>query len=253
MRWRNRVLCTIAAAAALTTTGFALAAPNPESLQRTLETFTEWTGGPARDMQDFGTGQYQFEGQMVGGARRAVDSAGSRYTLEHMTNPNDLRVELQALYDGVLHDRPNPPDNGLQETPDPDLLPDWNGNGIYGEAGSGLDDRGDWDLDLDVDRDAARFRYPTFHADGSISHDGGHGVAMEAGFVNSRGLFIDATLWLPGDLVTDLNTTKDEVTFATQAPKRPAIVFSDGVSSSQVNYYWFAEAILASKRGSGEP
>lgn len=245
MRWRNRALCTIAAAAALTTTGLALAAPSPESLQRTLETFTEWTGGPARDLQDFGTGQYQFEGQVVGGARRAIDSASSRYTPEHLADRNGLRVELQALYDGVLHDRPNPPDNGLQETPDPDLLPDWNGNGVYGEAGSGLDDKGDWDLDLDVRRDAGWFRYPTFHDDGQITHGGGRGVAMEVGFVNSRGLFIDATLWLPGDLVSSADPATDVVTITDPASPHPAIVFSDGVSSSQVNYYWFAEAMAA--------
>jgi len=247
---------TVAASVVLTTTGLALAAPSPDSLQRSAETFTEWTGGPAKDMQDFGTGQYQFEGQVVGGARRAVDSASTRYTPDRLTNPETARLELQALYDGILHDRPNPPDNGLQETADPALLPDWNGNGIYGEAGSGTADKGDWDLDLDITRDVGWFRYPTFHDDGTVTHDADPvlpidrpnrqmmGVALEAGFINSRGLFIDATLWLPGDAVTQPGAQRNDFEIS-QPADHPAIVFSDGVSSSQVNYYWFAEAMAA--------
>lgn len=256
MRWLNGVVGTVAVAVGLTASGLALAAPSPDSLQRSAETFTEWTDGPRHDMQDFGTGQYQFEGQVVGGARRTVDSASTRYPPNRLTNPDTARLELQALYDGILHDRPNPPDNGLQETADPALLPDWNDNGIYGEAGSGLGDRGDWDLDLDTRRDVGWFRYPTFHDDGTVTHDadpvlpadppspGTMGVALEAGFINSRGLFIDATLWLPGDAVTPLGPQRSDIKISELAG-HPAIVFSDGVSSSQVNYYWFAEAMAA--------
>lgn len=261
MRWRTRFLCTIAAAAALTASGLALAAPSTESLRRSVETFTEWAGAPQRDVQDAALGQYQLEAQVEGGARRAVDSASSRYTPDRVTNPDDLRVELQALYDSVLHDRPNPPDNNLQETADPELLPDWNGDGAYGQAGSGLSDRGDYDLDLDQRRDVAWFRYPTFREDGTVTHAAdpvdpqapNHqmmGVAIEVGFVNSRGLFIDATLWVPGDLVVAVDpavdgTRSDSVTFDSSVGKRPALVFSDGISSNQVMYYWFAESMAA--------
>ncbi len=254
MRWRNRVLCTIAAAAALTTTGLALALPSGESLQRSAETFIEWTDSTRRDAEDPDLGRYQLEAQTLGGARRAVNSASSRYTAERLTNEETLRIELQALYDGVLHDRPNPPDNGLLESADPDLLPDWNGNWVFGEAGSGLDDPGDYDLDLDQRRDVAWFRYPTFLDDGRVAHAADPvdpsspdrsliGAAIEAGFVNSRGLFIDATLWVPGSLVKALDPQTDELEL--EATPTPTIVFSNGVSSSQIMYYWFAEAMAA--------
>jgi hypothetical protein len=245
MHWRTKVTCGIAVAAGLGTAGIAVADPGPNTVVGPVETFTEWTGSSQQDVADTATGQYQFEAQVEGGARRAADSAARRYTPGRLTDPTSLRVELQALYDSVLHDRPNPPDNGLQETADPALLPDWNGNGVFGEAGSGLDNRGDYDLDLDTNRDVGRFRYPDFHDDGTVTYPGGGGVALEAGFVNSRGLFIDATLWVPGDLVQSLDATNDSVTLGPLASKRPALVFSNGVSSSQIMYYWFAEAMAA--------
>lgn len=246
MRWGNRIRCAAAAAGGLSILGLTLAAADPSdpsTITRPVETFTEWTGSSRQDAEDPATGQYQFEAQTLGGARRAIDSAERRYTPDRLTDPATLRVELQALYDSVLHDRPNPPDNGVQETADPALLPDWDGDGVYGEAGSGLDDRGDYDLDLDAVRDAGRFRYPIFHDDGSVTYGAGGGVALEAGFVNSRGLFIDATLWVPGDLVESLDTEGDVVELRQVAT--PALVFANGISSSQIMYYWFAQSMAA--------
>lgn len=261
MRRRTKIICAIAVAVGLTTAGVALADPDPNTVVRPVQTFTEWTDSSQQDVADTATGQYQFEAQVEGGARRAADGAGRRYTPGRLTDPTSLRVELQALYDALLHDRPNPPDNGLQETADPALLPDWNGNGVYGEAGRGLDDRGDYDLDLDQRLDAAWFRYPTFHDDGTVTHDadavaaarpshGAMGAALETQFINSRGLVIDATLWVPGDIVTGIDAAVDEshldsITLGPRASKRPTLVFSNGVSSSQIMYYWFAEAMAA--------
>ncbi|MEO7430012.1 MAG: CocE/NonD family hydrolase, partial [Acidimicrobiales bacterium] len=115
---------------------------------------------------------------------------------------------------------------------------DWNGNDHFG-----VDDPSDYDLDLDAHRDVAMFRYPVFHDDGTVTHPGGSGVAMEAGFVNSRGLLVDATLWVPGELVEGMDAPSDIVTLRTE--KRPAIAFASGISSSQVDYYWFAESMAA--------
>lgn len=211
-------------------------APEPGPVVAGVQTFTDWTAGPRDDLPDQGIGRYQFETQVVGGARRAAASAERRYTPERMTDPATLRVELAELYDDVLHNRPNPPDNPVQEVGHPDLLPDWDADGTYGEPE-------DYDVDVDVDRDAAWFRYPVFGADGSIDHvPDREGVAVEAGFVNSRGLFVDATLWLPGDRLT---LDGDTVSYPAALAARPGLVFSNGLSSRQEEYYWFAEAMVA--------
>jgi hypothetical protein len=198
-----------------------------------VESFTYWTDNTTRDAQDFGLGQYNFEEGQFGAARRVVQRAPGGLS--------DPMRALQVTADGVLHNRPDLPYSHWGDVGHPAYMPDFNGNGVFGDSGgTSLDGKGDFDYDTDHVPNIGTFRFPCYtDADGWRPHfldtsgacdtaDHGPfllGTAREVEIVNARGLVLDATLWFP----------------PAQREAVPGIVFSNGLSSRQEHYYWFAE------------
>jgi hypothetical protein len=114
---------------------------------------------------------------------------------------------------------------------------------VFGDSGgTSIDGKGDFDADTDDFLDIAPFRLPCYtDADGWRPHfrttsgtcnttddpadPNALGVAREVKIINARGLVLDATLWMPPAV----------------REAAPVIVFSNGLSSRQEHYYWFAE------------
>jgi len=221
-----------------------------DSTQNTVATF-----------QDPTIGFYNFQAGLFGIATRAADRYPSIFSQPQTTA--QVRNEISATVDAAVHLRPNLPyDPAGGDVGDPRFMPDWNRNGVYGEAA---------DFDADTDSDphavpaigsgAAFFRYPCPNADGSVDYVDASGlcaknptsfrvgVAREIKVVNARGLVIDATLWLPGHvgdapLAFPCGNCTPEASFEqilVSAPKLPGVVFSNGFLSRQEHYYWFAE------------
>ena len=85
------------------------------------------------------------------------------------------------------------------------------------------------------------------------------GVVREATVIGSRGLAIDATLWIPGDAFksgacpafksatyASRSTWNNCVRSSSFSRKRfPGIIINDGLASIQQHYYWLAEKMVA--------
>lgn len=162
-----------------------------------------------------------------------------------------LRDNVQKLIDDAAHLNPNL--GGASAIPaNPDYLPNWSNNGRFGTA---LDSALDSDR-LDVAHAGnvgltAKFRYPCTAADGGVTYeirsgacvpgdtpgaDFKLGEARKIQIVNSRGMRLAATLWLPEEALDPANTEKF-----------PMTVFSNGVGSIQSSFYLYT--MSAARRG----
>ena len=123
----------------------------------------------------------------------------------------------------------------------PAFLPDWDHNGVYGDAGDVASERAGAPAE-------APYRFPCIADDGSVTYrtttgtcapTGAAGVAFRSGearrfkLVDARRLALTATLWLPD-----------------VAPERgsaglPGLVFSSGASVPQRSYYMYDMAAAA--------
>jgi dienelactone hydrolase len=251
-----------------------------------VASFLDWTGNPQKDVRDQRIGQYNFEEGMVGTARRAAREYPGHYA-SGSTDPQDVRDEGQVAYDSALHNRPKLPYSHPTDAGHPDYMPDWNRNRIFGEVYGDqrqFSETSDFDADTDgephavVDADAARpfldtgyFRYPCPQDDGTVWYENGDGVcrpmtsaptsirlgvAREVRLVDSRGLVLDGTLWIPGAAfatapVGACTTAYAACTFNVDPPAElsqatgsfPGVVFANGLSSRQEHYYYLAERL----------
>ena len=95
--------------------------------------------------------------------------------------------QVQMLIDSLAHMRPDPPYTHITDAGDPELSPDWNHDGTYGDAreqtpGGGP---GDYDVDIDSAHDTAYFRYPCMNqSDGWLLH-----YVSTGGTCNGRSFF----------------------------------------------------------------
>ncbi|MFY9588929.1 MAG: alpha/beta hydrolase [Actinomycetota bacterium] len=233
-----------------------------------IEQFLDAFQNTERSLGDTDVGRYNFDAGFYGGVRRAAQ----RYP-EHYGPGMDARHEAQVAVDSLTHNRPKLPYDHITDAGYPDLMPDWDHDGVFGDAGGyAPTDEGDFDADTDDARDTAYFLFPCYtdtdewrvhhrfssggcDVDDSAAQPFAVGVAHELKVIDSRGLKLDATLWLPtsafagtgcplygteayGDdgawvsCVSGSNLTTDHAL--------PAIVFSGGFASRQEHYAWFA-------------
>jgi hypothetical protein len=204
-----------------------------------VASFTGWTGGPRRDFGDPRTRSWNFDEGIVGGGRRAADRYPKAYDPARLLDPDGgfqrLADEVQHAADRATHMRPDPPHDHVTDAGNPYWMPDWDHDGRFG-------DPGDFDADTDDRLDVGWFLYPCPALDGRVLYetvDGTclppwqpvvykQGLAREIKVVNSRGLILDATLWLPHTALDGRLTGFS------------GIVFANGLASRQDLYYWFA-------------
>ena len=232
-----------------------------------ITSFPDWLGGSTQSFQDSSNGQYALEAGFVDGIQRLIDQAQAH-------SGDSPQQQLQTLIDSLAHMRPDPPYTHITDAGDPAVSPDWNHDGIYGDTReqSPKGVPGDFDVDVDSVHDTAYFRYPCMNqSDGWLLHyvsasgtcNGRApyrlGVVSEATVIGSRGLAIDATLWIPGDAFKrGACPAFMSATYASRAAwnncvrsssfsgKRfPGIIINDGLASIQQHYYWLAEQMVA--------
>jgi hypothetical protein len=104
-----------------------------------------WTQNTQRSLTDPAVGQYNFEAGFYGAARRALQRYPSHY-LSAGINP---RREAQAAIDALLHMRPDLPYDHATDAGNPDLMPDWDHDGVFGDSG-GFSPSGEGDFDADT-------------------------------------------------------------------------------------------------------
>lgn len=238
--------------------------PPPYPVQQFLDAFQN----TERSLQSRNEGDYNFYAGMWGAERRVAQ----RYP-QHYTDPNlDARHEAQVTIDSLAHNRPKVPYAYALDVGHPELYPDWDHDGVFGDPGGfGPEDEGDFDADTDAVLDTAYFLFPCYTAadEWEIHHrfsDGtcdvndsaakpyAIGVAHEAKVINARGLTLDATLWLPTDALAGAGCpVYGTASYANDAAwpgcvslsnlaagkRLPGVVFANGLSSRQEHYAWF--------------
>ena len=233
-----------------------------------IEQFLDSFQNTERSLGDTDVGRYNFDAGFYGGVRRAAQ----RYP-EHYGPGMDRRHEAQVAIDSLMHNRPKLPYDHITDAGYPDLMPDWDHDGVFGDAGGyALTDEGDFDADTDDVMDTAYFLIPcytdadewrvhhrfssgTCDVEDSAAQPYAIGAAHELKVIDSRGLRLDATLWLPTRAFTGTGCpTYGSAAYASDAAwtscvtsgnlshdhALPAIVFANGLSSRQEHYAWFA-------------
>jgi hypothetical protein len=181
-------------------------------------------------------GQYVFQAGMAPGPEeRALTRWPQHYNPASLFQ--HLADESQAATDAAFHSPPDLPYDHVGTAGNPNYMPDFDHNGVYG-------DPGDFDADTDAVMDSAPFRYPCPQLDGSVLYETTDGTckpgddgtatfklgeAREIKIVDARGYILDATLRLPGEAVN-----------GSSPGPFPGVVYSDGYTSRQDMYYWFA-------------
>ncbi|MBJ8347600.1 alpha/beta hydrolase [Antrihabitans sp. YC2-6] len=162
-----------------------------------------------------------------------------------------LRDSVQKLIDDLTH--LNPTLLGASFVPgNPDYMPNWSNNGRFGTAADSALDSDSLDVSAAGNVGlTAKFRYPCTAADGRVTFETRSGAcvpgdapgadfklgeARKIQIVNSRGMRLAATLWLP-EAALEPGTTQ----------KFPMTVFTNGVGSIQSSYYLYT--MSAVRRG----
>ena len=268
---RRPIVSSCVFAFVLIASGGAFAAANNEPPPPTYPVDDVLSGlqNTERSLPDQRVGRYTFESGIYGAARRAYQ----RYPSHYLTSGIDVRREAQVAIDSLGHMRPKLPYSHPTDTGNPDLYPDWDHDGAFGDSG-GLDPNGTGDFDADTDEvaDSAYFLIPCYtaadewvvhrrYASGACDVEDAAaepysiGVAHELKIVNARGLVLDATLWLPvaafaGSACPVYGTPSyaDRDTWAgcvgpanlVSSGSLPGLVFANGLASRQEHYAWFA-------------
>lgn len=178
-------------------------------------------------------------GTTLGSVPRLLNNRPELTDPSAIDDPDVLLRLGQDLVDGATHTRPTAAGTNLVLTGNPYYLPDWNRNGVFGEAA-------DYDIDNSPYPAVGRFRYPCVGMDAKVPYqttDGRcvpgdtrasyrlGGVVKLGGIVNSRGLRLATKLWLPATALRE------------GASKHPGVVFADGNLSRQADYYVYAQRL----------
>lgn len=178
---------------------------------------------------------YNFNAGVVGAIQRSIANATALLDPTQFAGPNamaHLLANVQTIVDDTTKARPTLFGSSYGGVGDPYFMPDWSHHaGVLGTPA-------DYDVD-NSDRNAAgTFPYPCIAQTGVVTYrtTGGtcagpatKGAAFQLGtarrlrVINSRGLRLAATLWVPAGLTT----------------KTPGVVFADGFGSRQADYYMY--------------
>jgi len=231
-----------------------------------VTSFPDWLGGTQESFQT-SSGTYTFDAGWADAAERIFEQLQA-----HAGDPPAR--QMQVVIDSLAHMRPDPPYTHIMDAGDPAYSPDWNHDGAFGDTREETKNRapGDFDADVDSTPDTAYFRYPCLEQrDGWALHyvatndtcNGRApyrmGIAREVSVIGSRGLVMDATLWIPsGAFKKGACPALGSAAYASRAAwnacvrsssfsgkRYPGIVFNDGVASIQQHYYWIAEQLVA--------
>ncbi len=251
----------------LTTTSPALAAATPNDaagIVYPVTSFLDWAENPINNVTNPATGEYALS-QILGQAQAAVHTENpSELNEANLLGPNgpaDAEAFSEQMASQLIHLRPRIANEDLTDVANPNFLPDFDHNGVYG-------DPGDYTVTTENPPASGYFLYPCIALSSAVTYEtangtcaaGGtpgdtfkQGLAQQETIINSRGLTLAATLWLPSQaLKSGCPTANPNASLCTPdhglAPKSaldngkglPAVVIAEGIASSQNDYYWLA-------------
>jgi pimeloyl-ACP methyl ester carboxylesterase len=236
-----------------------------------LTSFIDWAENPLDNVTDPSLGENSFE-QILDNAQaatlRTVPALATMLAPSNLLGPNgpaDLEAYGEEMAANLIHLRPEVAGDDVLEEANPDFLPDFDHNGVYG-------DPGDYSAFYAGNSGTGYFLYPCITDSGAVLYETTQGTCAAAGtpgdtykrgvaqqltIVNSRGLALAATLWLPAAALSPgcTDTDNPDPTACTApsglAPRAaldggrglPTVVMSDGIASAQPEYFWIAMSL----------
>lgn len=239
---RTLTAAAVAAGLVLGASTLAGAEPGPEQVLYPATSVASVLEGLISDATDPRVVEYTIRAGLVEAVPRAVANHPELSDPATYSDPDALARLAQDVVDGATHTRPTLLGANLLGTGSPYLMPDWNHDGVYG-------DPGDYNIDNSPNPAVAKFRYPCIGLDRAIRYrtvtgecvlEGTKGARYRTGevrkmprIVNSRGIRLAAKLWLP------------HTALQKGAAKRPGVVFGDGNTSRQSDYYGYHQKLTA--------
>ena len=222
-----------------------------------LTSFLDWAESPLQNITDPALGEYALT-QLIDEAATAV---GQQFPAEiaaaFSANPGDAPVDLsEQLAAELMHLRPVVASDDVTDVANPSFLPDFDHNGVFGDPGDfvAMEQGAQGSAGLGTPSThpvSGAFLYPCIADSGAVTYEttagacaaegAAHttyktGLAEQETIIDSRGLALAATLWLPAAAVDP--TTAQQHRF-------PAVVISDGLASDQSDYFWLAMTLAA--------
>ncbi|HEY1832605.1 MAG TPA: hypothetical protein VGG38_20380 [Acidimicrobiales bacterium] len=255
---------TPAVAAATPTSPTTQAANDAAGVVYPITSFLDWLENPVNNITDIQMGTYAF-GQILDEAEHAVTTQAPDELAQALGNgPNaaaDAEAFSEQMASQLIHLRPRVLNTDLTDVANPEFLPDFDHNGVYGDPGDYQDDTANPDAN-------GYFLYPCIADSGAVTYETTsgtcaspgtagdtyqEGLAQELTIVDSRGLDLAATLWLPGQALKPgcpapganaaLCTANQGLAARSTLDNGqglPVVVIAEGIASAQNCYYWLA-------------
>jgi hypothetical protein len=232
-----------------------------------VTSFLDWAMSPLDNITDPAFGEYALA-QVLGNAQASVlTQFPHQLSAAGLLGPNGPANAVafsEEMAAQLAHLRPQVASDNVTDVANPDFLPDFDHNGTSGDPGDAV-------AMSNSNRVAGYFLYPCLSDNGSVTYETTtgacaapstpgdtyrQGVAQRESIVDSRGLTLSATLWLPeAALRAGCPTASPDATPCAapqglaprpaldQGQGLPAVVIADGIASDQSSYFWLAMSL----------
>jgi pimeloyl-ACP methyl ester carboxylesterase len=229
-----------------------------------LTSYLDWAQNPEQDLTNPALGENAF-GQTIDNAEASVlQRYPDQLNLKALLGPNGPTVAAafsEEMAAQLVHLRPRVANDDLTDQANPNYLPDFDHNGTYG-------DPQDYVAMEASDTSAGYFLYPCIADSGAVTYETTTGACAAAGtpgdtykvglaqrvpIIDSRGLQLQATVWLPAAALKAGCPTATPDPAPCTAPQGlaprsaiddgqglPTVVIAEGIASSESDYFWLA-------------
>ncbi|HWF15051.1 MAG TPA: hypothetical protein VG244_02605 [Acidimicrobiales bacterium] len=222
-----------------------------------LTSFLDWAENPLENITDPALGENALTQILQNAAAAVGQQFRGEIAAAFSANPGTAALNLsEQMAAELVHLRPVVAGDDVTDVANPNFLPDFDHNGVFGDPSDFVameqGAQGPAGLGSPSSHPATgAFLYPCIADSGAVTYQtttntcapsaSPHttyktGVAEQETIIDSRGLSLAATLWLPGAAVDP--TTAHAHNF-------PAVVISDGIASDQSDYFWLAMSLAA--------
>jgi hypothetical protein len=227
-----------------------------------ITSFTDWAQTPAADFTNPTLGEYALDQELAEAQAAVLTQTPAALNIPGLLGPDGPAIAegySEDMAAQLLHLRPQVAGDDVTDQANPDFMPDYDHNGVYGDPGDyvAMEQNNDGD---------GYFLYPCINDNGAVTYETTTGTCAPAGtpgdtfkeglaeresIVDSRGLTLSATLWLPGAALQPgcPGPGADPGDCATLSHAKgkdrtlPAVVISDGIASAQDSYFWLAMSL----------
>jgi pimeloyl-ACP methyl ester carboxylesterase len=251
----------------LSRSGASTPPPDSAGIVYPLTSFLDWAENPIDNVTNPALGEYAAEQELNAAQAAITTNLPNELDPSALLGPNgpaQAEAFSEEMAANLIHLRPQVLGDDATDQANPYYLPDFDHNGVFGDPGDFVS------MDAS-DTGSGYFLYPCIADTGAVTYETTtgtcapsdtkgdtfvEGVAQREPIVSSRGLTLDATLWLPAAALKPGCPTQTDSTTGCTAPSGlapradldhgkglPTVVMSDGLASDQDSYFWLAMSL----------